>query len=140
MFEQLPGFCSVRSKEATEEVFGTASMGDAWILLEYARPWGAKAFDESALPKAVKTHLSGVLKSVPRSRVLFIKQTRRVKGLLTLFVVRSRESSSSILKYEFFDYEQLLDLDLASALAGGSPFGTTPWEGPLFLVCTHGTR
>ena len=52
----------------------------------------------------------------------------------------SRESSSSILKYEFFEYEQLLDLDLASALAGGSPSGTTPWEEPLFLVCTHGKR
>jgi len=140
MFEQLPGFCSVRSKEATEEVFGTASMGDAWILLEYARPWGAKAFDESAIPKAVKTHLAGVLKSVPRSRVLLIKQTRKVNGPLTLFVVRSRESLSSILKFEFFEYEQLLDLDLASALAGGSLAGTTPWEDPVFLVCTHGKR
>ena len=140
MFEELPSFCSLHSKEAAEEAFGTASMGDAWLLLEYARPWGPRAFRESALPTAVKTHLSGALKSVPRSRVLFIKQTRNVKGPLTLFVVRSRESSSSILKYEFFEYEQLLDLNLTSALAGGSPSGTTPWDDPLFLVCTHGKR
>ena len=140
MFEELPAFCSVRSKEAAEKTFGTASMGDAWLLLEYARPWGAKAFSESALPKPVKTHLSGVLKSIPRSRVLLIKQTRKVNGPLTLFVARPRESFSSILKYEFFEYEQLLDFDLASALAGGSPAGTTPWESPLFLVCTHGKR
>ena len=140
MFDELIAFCSVRSKEASEETFGTASTGDAWLLLEYARPWGAKAFRESTLPKAVKVYLSGLLKSVPRSRVLLIKQTRMIKGPLTLFVARSRESSSSILKYEFFEYEQLLDLDLASALAGGSPSGTTPWEEPLFLVCTHGKR
>jgi len=140
MFEQLPAFCSVQSQEAAEKAFGTASIGDAWLLLEYAQPWGAKAFSESALPEAVKIHLSGVLKSVPRSRVLLIKQTREVKGPLSLFVVRSRESSSSILKYEFFHYEQLLDLDLASALAGGSPSGTTAWASPLFLVCTHGKR
>lgn len=139
MFEE-PVFCSVHSKEAAEKAFGTASMGDAWLLLEYARPWGARAFRESALPKAVKVYLSGVLKSVPRSRVLLIKQTRKVKGPLRLFVARSRESSSSILKYEFFDYEQLLDLDLASALSGDSPPGATPWEGPLFLICTHGKR
>ena len=63
MFEQLPAFCSLRSQEAAEQPFGTASTGDAWLLLEYARPWGAKAFSESALPEAVKTHLSGVLKS-----------------------------------------------------------------------------
>jgi hypothetical protein len=140
MSETLSGFCSLRSKEATEKVFGTASMGNAWLLLEYAQPWGAKAFSESAIPKAVKTHLSGVLKSVPLSRILLIKQERNVIGPLTLFVARSRESSSSILKYEFFEYEQLLDLDLASALAGGSPPGATPWEDPLFLVCTHGKR
>jgi hypothetical protein len=140
MSEQLPAFCSVRSREVAEEAFGTASMGDAWLLLEYPQPWGARAFHDSALPKAVKDHLTNVLKSVPRSRVLLIKQTRKVKGPLTLFVVRSRESSSSILKYEFFEYEQLLGLDLASALAGGSPSGTTPWEDPLFLVCTHGKR
>ena len=140
MFDELLAFCSVRSKEASEETFGTASTGDAWLLLEYARPWGAKAFRESTLPKAVKVYLSGLLKSIPRSRVLLIKQTRTIKGPLTLFVARSRESSSSILKYEFFEYEQLLDLDLASALAGGSPSGTTPWEEPLFLVCTHGKR
>jgi hypothetical protein len=140
MFEELPAFCSVRSQEASEETFGTASTGDAWLLLEYARPWGAKAFRESALPNAVKVYLSGLLKSVPRSRVLFIKQARKVKGPLTLFVVRSGELSSSILKFEFLEYEQLLDLNLASALAGGSPSGATRWEEPLFLVCTHGKR
>lgn len=140
MFEELTAFCSVRSRKAAEKTFGTASMGDAWLLLEYAQPWGARAYQESAIPKAVKTHLSSVLKSIPRSRVLFIKQARKVKGPFVLFVVRSRESSSSILKYEFSEYEQLLDFDLASALAGGSPAGTTPWEDALFLVCTHGKR
>ena len=104
MFEKLSAFCSVRSREAAEKTFGTASMGDAWLLLEYTRPWGARAFRESVLPHAVKIHLAGVLKSVPRSRVLFIKQTRKVKGPLTLFVVRTRESLSSIINYEFFEY------------------------------------
>lgn len=140
MFEQLSAFCSLRSREATEKVFGTASMGESWLLLEYAQPWGAKAFNESAIPPAVKHHLSAVLKSVPLSKVLLIKRTRNVAGPLTLFVARSRESASSILKFEFFEYEQLLDLDLASALAGGSPASATPWEAPLFLVCTHGKR
>ena len=140
MFEDPARFCSVRSKEAAEGVFGTASTGDAWLLVEYAQPWGSRAFRESALPKAVKSYLSGVLKSGSRFRVLLIKQTRKVKEPLSLFVVRSRELLSSILKYEFFEYEQLLDFDLASALAGGSPPGATPWESPLFLVCTHGKR
>ena len=102
--------------------------------------WSAKAFSESALPKAVKIHLASTLKSVPRSRLLLIKQSRKVKGTLTLFVVRSREASSSILRYEFSEYEQLLDSDLGSVLDGGSLAGATQWDGPLFLVCTHGKR
>src|SRR5947208_1186341 len=105
MLDQLAAFCSIRSQEAEENAFGTASMGDAWLLIEYPQPWGARAFRESALPKAVKIHVENLLKSAPRSRVLLIKQTRKVKGPLTLFVVRSRESFSSILKYEFLDYE-----------------------------------
>ena len=140
MFDQLAAFCSVRSREADEEAFGTASIGDAWLLLEYPRPWSAKAFSESALPKAVKIHLASTLKSVPRSRLLLIKQSRKVKGTLTLFVVRSREASSSILRYEFSEYEQLLDSDLGSVLGGGSLAGATQWDDPLFLVCTHGKR
>ncbi|HJP92579.1 MAG TPA: sucrase ferredoxin [Pyrinomonadaceae bacterium] len=140
MSDQLAAFCSVRSIEAGENAFGTASIGDAWLLLEYPRPWGAKAFSESALPKAVKIHLASTLKQVPRSRVLLIKQSRKVKEPLTLFVVHSREASSSILKYEFSEYEQLLDLDLGLVLGGGSLVGATRWDGPLFLVCTHGKR
>jgi hypothetical protein len=140
MFEQLQAFCSLRSKEASEQTFGTASTGDAWLLLEYAQSWGAKAFRESTIPEAVKIYLSGILKSVPRSRVLLIRQTKKVEGPFTLFVARSRESLSSILKFEFFEYEQLLDLNLPLALAGGSPPGAALWEGPLFLVCTHGKR
>ena len=140
MLDQLAAFCSVRSREAEENAFGTASIGDAWLLLEYSQPWGTKAFSESVLPKVVKVHLGRLLKESPRSRLLFIKQPRKTKGALTLFVVQSRESAASILKYEFFKYEQLLDLDLASALAGGSLAGAMSWEGPLFLVCTHGKR
>ena len=141
MFEHLPAFfCSAQSQAAAEKTFGTASMGDAWLLLEYPQPWSARAFRDSALPEVVKVHVTRVLKSVPRSRVLLIKQNREVTGPLSLFVVRSRESLSSILKYEFFEYEQLPDFNLASALAGGSPSGATPWPGPLYLVCTHGKR
>ena len=82
MPEELPVYCSVQSIEAAEQTFGTASMGDAWLLLEYTQPWTAKAFSDSALPEAVKDYVSGVLKGVPRARVLLIKQTRKVKGPL----------------------------------------------------------
>lgn len=141
MSKPIPAFCALRSKEANEKAFGTASIGDVWLLLEYRGPWGVKAFRESTVSHIVKQHLRKALKSVSRSRLLFIKQAaRRVNRPLTLFVVQSRESFSSILRFEFLEYEHLLDIDLASTLAGGPLSGAVSWEHPLLLVCTHGKR
>jgi hypothetical protein len=133
-------FCSVQSSRAEEQAVGTASAGDSWLLLEYPHPWGVKAFQESNLSREIKLHLKAALKSVPRSRLLFIKQDHPPAEFLSLFVVRSRELDSSVVRYELRNYEQLLELNLASALAGDDEKSAEIWERPLFLVCTHGKR
>jgi hypothetical protein len=126
--------------EADEQVVGTASIGESWLLLEYGHAWGAQAFQESNLARKVKRHLSMSLKSVPRSRLLFIKQDQSATDYITLFVVRSGELDSSVIKYELTDYEQLIDLDLTAALQGNTLTGAKLWKDPLFLICTHGKR
>jgi hypothetical protein len=133
-------YCSALSREASEQPFGTASTADAWLLLEYSSAWGARAFQESLLTRAVKIHLLNVLKAVPRSRLLFIKQERQSRGRLKLFTVRSTETDASIATVKFTNYEQLLNVDLAAILRGEQSVGVEPWGRPLFLVCTHGRR
>jgi hypothetical protein len=133
-------YCSALSREASEQPFGTASTADAWLLLEYSSAWGARAFQESLLTRAVKAHLKKALLSVPRSRLLFIKQERASGNHLSLFTVRSTETDASIARVKLTDYEQLLSVNLAGMLAGELAAGAEPWERPLFLVCTHGRR
>lgn len=133
-------YCSALSREVSEQPFGTASTADAWLLLEYSAAWGARAFQESKLTRAVKTHLTNALKSIPRSRLLFIKQERASGNHLSLFTVRSTENDASIARVKLIDYEQLLSVNLAGMLTGEQAAGVEPWQRPLFLVCTHGKR
>lgn len=133
-------YCSVLSSEVSERPFGTASTADAWLLLEYSSAWGARAFQESHLTRAVKAHLKKALQAIPRSRLLFIKQERASGSRLNLFTVRSTENDASIARVKLTDYEQLLNVNLAGILAGEQAAGAETWERPLFLVCTHGKR
>jgi hypothetical protein len=132
-------YCSELSRGFKERTYGTASTGDVWLLLEYPYWWGAKAFQESALSPAVKAHLNRALKSIRRARLLFIKQDRIAGSELSIFIVRSSETDPSIVKLKIKNYEQLLDIDLASA-AGASLTNGIRVESPLYLVCAHGRR
>jgi hypothetical protein len=131
-------YCSELSRGHAERTYGTASTGDVWLLVEYPYWWGPKAFHESSLSTAVKAHLNRALRTIPRSRLLLIKQ-ERVRGReITIFLVRCREGNPSIVRLKIKDYEQLLDIDFASRLA--SPTSETVFDHPLYLVCTHGRR
>jgi hypothetical protein len=133
-------YCSALSREVSEQPFGTASTADAWLLLEYSSAWGARAFQESQLTRAVKAHLKKALQATPRSRLLFIKRERETRSHLSLFTVRSTENNPSIARVKLTGYEQLLNVNLAGILAGEQAAGADPWDRPLFLVCTHGRR
>ena len=131
-------YCSELSRRHAEKTYGTASTGDVWLLVEYPYWWGAKAFHESSLSPAVKAHLNRALRSIPRSRLLLIKQDRIRDREFSVFLVRCRETNPSIIKLKIKDYEQLLGIDFASLLV--SPKSETVFQSPLYLVCTHGRR
>jgi hypothetical protein len=133
-------YCSDLSRDAAERSFGTASIGDVWLLVEYREAWGAHALEESTLSAEVKRHLHRFCKLVPRGRLLFIKQERLRSGPLSCFVVRCRESAPSIVKFDLSGYEELLKIDVAAIGAGESLAGSMRVDAPLYLVCTHGKR
>jgi hypothetical protein len=134
-------YCSELSRQAAEKSYGTASIGAVWLLIEYPQAWGPHALRDSALSRAVKGHLNRLLKTIPRSRLLFIKQEPGAKERLNFFVVRSRESDPFIVKFELDRHERLLEIDVASVAAGNlSAGGIIARDRSLFLVCTHGKR
>ncbi|MDQ3134868.1 MAG: hypothetical protein M3Q76_08700 [Acidobacteriota bacterium] len=134
-------YCSDLSRDAAEQSFGTASVGEVWLLVEYREAWGVHALEDSALSTQVKGHLNKFCKTVPRARILFIKQERvRLEEPLSCFVVRCRERAPSIVKLQLSDYDELLKFDLGALATGESLGGKIRIDEPLFLVCTHGKR
>ncbi|MGB8510733.1 MAG: sucrase ferredoxin [Pyrinomonadaceae bacterium] len=137
---QSPFFCSELSRAASEKTFGTASVGDVWLLIEYPLGWESQAFEQSLLSLDIKTHLTRLLKTIPRSRLLFIKQASVFDKKISFFVIRTRERDPSVVRFQLDNYDQLLDLDIAAAASGVAPAGGELTNAPLYLVCTHGRR
>ncbi|MDT4969696.1 MAG: hypothetical protein QOJ64_4433 [Acidobacteriota bacterium] len=133
-------FCSEQSRAATENAYGTASVGAFWLLLEYPFGWDYHAVDQSLLSDAVKIHLQSAVKEVPHGRLLFIKRERSRLKRISLFVVRCRERDPYVVKLQLENYEQLLQLDLTAISEKNLPEGATIVQDGLFLVCTHGRR
>ena len=137
---QTSFFCSELSLRASENSFGTASVGGAWLLLEYPYPWGPKALPDSSLSPEIKSFLNRALASIPRSRLLLIKRGRGCEGGIKFFVVRCREREPFVVKFELRQYDDLAQIDIPSVAAGRKLAGGRISEQPLFLICTHGKR
>ncbi|MDQ3907601.1 MAG: sucrase ferredoxin [Acidobacteriota bacterium] len=132
-------FCSELSRNSGEQIFGTASTGELWLLVEYPYPWGSRALESSALPPEVKSHLNSILKTIPRSRLLFVKQSQP-RETFGLTVVRARASRPYAVRLALKRYEELIDVNFDAIAAGDSTEGGALTREPYYLVCTHGKR
>lgn len=135
-------YCSQLSRGVEENTFGTASVGEVWLLIEYTQPWGPHALNDSGLSSEVKNYLNQLIRRIPRSRLLFIKQERRHQSSFNFFIIRARERNPFIVRFELDDYEKLREryLDVASVAAGEKTGHGEVITDPLYLVCTHGKR
>jgi hypothetical protein len=132
-------YCAAQATARGETRYGTASIGDVWLLLEYPFWWGARPFEQSALPAEVKAHLRRALETIPRARLLLIKQDKPRRAHLKLFVARTREREPFVAELSFAAYEELTRLDLAAVVARPRAAGATLRE-QLYLICTNGRR
>ncbi len=131
-------FCSVVSQELDEPIYGQAISADVWFLLEYNRPWGAKATAENDLPPQVKVWLDGLATAVPNSRLQFVRQLPDRE--LTFFVAVVDKTEPRLYRFDVERYADLLEIDVAGVVAGDAAFAAYRWTSPLFLVCTNGKR
>lgn len=132
-------YCSALSLEAGEPLIGSAPHNQVWLLLEYTRPWGTKVLPESDLSDAVKGRLSGLLKAIPKSNLLFIKREIRGAAGIRFYVALARERDPLLYEFHLGGYDDLVDLNIEGAAAGqGDAAHLTRDE--LFLVCTNAKR
>jgi hypothetical protein len=135
MSNQTQLFCSDLSRNACEPLYGTAGLGQVWLLLEHPQSWGEKALETSQLPGDVKTYLRSVLKGLEGGRFLLIRQRRSEPDSINFFIAVTREQTPRIKQFKLRSYEDLLQLDIPK-LAGQAQNDKESL--PLYLVCTDG--
>ncbi len=133
-------YCSELAIQVDEQLFGTATRADTWLLLSYAGPFKHKAYEEADIPAPVKAHLDAASRSLPHTRVQLIKQNSQQATELAFYIARVNEINPVLYRFDLSTYEDLLSIDVPAVVQGDPQFDGYLDEEPLFLVCTHGTH
>ena len=90
-------YCSELAIQLEEQLFGTATRADTWLLLSYAGPFKHKAYEEADIPAPVKAHLDAASRSLPNARVQLIKQNPQQAAELVFYIARVNEINTGAL-------------------------------------------
>jgi hypothetical protein len=137
-----PGFrCAQASLDAGDDLAGTASTLRSFLLVEAEGAWGVQALRAGLLPPAARDWLRG-LESRHRVRPLLIRRSgRRPDGAtaVSVFAAHTAPGHRFLEHRALDDLQRLPELDTAVARVGrGERPGWSPYDGSLFLTCTHG--
>ena len=126
--------CSLDSLEANEEMYGTATTVETWLVLEYNGRWSGDAFRDSKIPEAVKTAINRYIEEFPNSRLQLVKKEKRGGDGIKLFIAHSREKDPVLSEITLGGYEDLLDENIDVIIKDRS----SEVKEPIFLICTNG--
>ena len=126
--------CSISSIESKELMFGTAPIAAAWFLIEYRGNFSGKAFEDSKIPKPVKSHLKKELKQIKGSRLQLIKKRTNDDGELRAYLAVSKVSDPRLYEFKFKSYEELLSINLKKILKSDRQATNEK----IYIVCTNG--
>ncbi|MEU6152804.1 sucrase ferredoxin [Actinosynnema sp. NPDC047251] len=136
----LPG-CAILTRQLGGDPAGTAALMTSWLLVEQPGPWPADALEQTLAAVFEPGRLAG-----PRAaglRTLLIrrpgKHRRAADAPRTVYLASGVPGNRWLERLEVADLAELASLDLG-ALAAGIPGHGERVDGPLFLVCTHGTK
>ena len=134
--------CSADSRARAEPLTATASRVERWLLVEHRGAWGPESVPSSRLSPQLARSLAATARAAA-ARLLMV---RRPKGVPAehgrwVFAADSRPGAEQLLARHVERDADLMHLTLPVG-AGSSPDpgaeGWQPYDGPLYLVCTHG--
>lgn len=140
----LPG-CAIVNRLLGASPAGTAAFMRAWLLIEHPGPWDSDALERAlaeAFPPAALQRLTALRSE--GLRPLLIRRPGRHHRVSpptprTVLVGGGTPGRHWLERLEVTDLRELAGLDL-DAVAGGLGGVGEPVDGPVFLVCTHGTK
>jgi hypothetical protein len=129
-----PAPCSDQSLKRNDPMYGTASAGSSWLMLELCGPWGPSAFLQS--PTVIDPQLGRAIVRRAESAGMRITAIRRHGRRAETprwrwFVAQSTVGEEALYGGEVSGARGYLDIAL-----DGSDGHSTP--GPLVAVCAHG--
>lgn len=133
-----PFRCSRASESRDESIAGTASTVRGLLLVEWPGGWGSDVLTGSRLPDEVKRWLRHAQR-VHKVRPLLIRGhgRRRTEGGVRVFAGHVGRAEPFVETAVLDDVRDVVDLPVTGLVSGERP-GLTPYDEPLFLVCTHG--
>jgi hypothetical protein len=125
---------------------GTATFMRSWLLIEQPGPWSADVLEETldAAFGPGNRALLDELRTTHGLRVLLIRRPGRHtrepnQARRTVYVGSGDPGNRWLERTEINDLSELATLDLSAVVDGRGGLGERE-DGPLFLVCTHGTK
>jgi hypothetical protein len=135
-----PG-CAALTRELGGEPAGTAARMTSWLLIEQPGSWAPDALEDVVAEVLPAARLEAARDA--GLRPLLIRKPGRhalVPGApRAVYVASGRPGHRWLERLDVADLEELADLDLEAVAAGRRGHGE-PVAGPLFLVCTHGSK
>ena len=135
-------FCSSRSRDVEENLFGSANTYGVYLIVEYNAPWTADkdcGFLDHAFKGDARQQWDAMWDSLPEPRLQLIRHRGKSTESthIHVYVAIPHETNPLLYAFEFDDYAQILDLDMLKLLTGDLEYRQYMIETPLYLVCTH---
>ena len=127
--------CCDVAEAANEPMMGTAVAADVWFMLEYTRPWGAKATSENELPVEVMRWL-GDEGMRCNGRLQFIRQFRPEAEEIAFFI----GVAGRLYRFDLAQYEDLLGLDVTAVIKDDPRYLGNLIQEKQYFICTNGKR
>ena len=130
--------CSAGSRARAEPLTATASRVERWLLVEHRGAWGPAAVPSSRMSPQLASALAATARAA-QARLLMVRRPQGVPHSpgRWVFAADSRPGVERLLARHVARDVDLLHLSSPFGDEGDDE-GWQPYDGPLYLVCTHG--
>lgn len=138
-------FCAEHSRQAEEDIIGTATNFLTYVLVECPCPWASKAFDSKSIPENLKSLVDEVKQAKLPVRFLLIEGNTSTITNKTKILIYEQNKEGLVKGYrkKEFNVENINEVAevVKKSLAGKTPdCESEKSETRDILICTHGSH
>jgi hypothetical protein len=138
-------FCAEASRQAEEDMIGSAIGSQSYLLIECPQPWKSEAFESSAIPQSLRDAIAKVKHSHPQIRCLLISNHERRHMSQAKVIIYDRPQAQFLNNYTRYEVN-VASLEEVSHVISEFLNQTLPATAKEqsqikdVFVCTHGSH